>query len=89
MVHGHVEKASRELSAASQGHGVFLCRGCHFALIAMVRKSNLAGQQQQRTELPRVLMNNDEQWRTLCRSGDGVARQLAGFRSERMRMTRG
>ena len=60
MVHGHVEKASRELSAASQGHGVFLCRGCHFALIAMARKSNLAGQQQQRTELPRVLMNNGE-----------------------------
>lgn len=59
-VHCHVEKAFREFSAAARGHGVFLCRGGHFASIHMARTSNLAGKQQQRTELPEVLMNNGE-----------------------------
>ena len=55
----NVEKTSREFSAAARGHGVFLCRGGHFVSMDMARTSNLAGQQQ-RTELPGVLMNNAE-----------------------------
>ena len=41
------------------------------------------------TAANRTSKSPDEQWRTLGGSGYGVARQLAGFRSERIHMTRG
>ena len=41
------------------------------------------------TAVNRTSRSPDGHWRTLCRPGHGVARQLAGFRSERIHMTRG
>ena len=67
----NVEKTSREFCAAAGWHGVFLCRGGHFASIDMARTSILAGQQQQRNEFPAVLMNHGEH-------SAGLAMELQG-----------
>lgn len=77
-VHCHVEKAFREFSAAAR----------RFPVPRWPLRLDPYGQnvesRWQATAAKRTSGSPDEQWRTLGGSGYAVAKQLAGFHSERM-----